>query len=196
MFRFLVSLHFPQILILSGPRHLFWRARLPYTPHFHAPSICVRSVSVDLRFLVNIHIVWFVHILAKKVTTVYYLHLATIPHTNIHLTTICYFLFEYGWPVFPANIFIRQGAIAEDLWPPRSLWNLPERDVALHRPTYLDFRFALNFGFDYLYVSCYLNRFFSWKVLWGLRGLKIHFLWIISWSPTTLTTHILGPYMC
>ena len=57
MFRFLVSLHFPQILILSGPRHLFWRARLPYTPHFHAPSICVRSVSVDLRFLVNIHIV-------------------------------------------------------------------------------------------------------------------------------------------
>ena len=55
MFRFLVSLHFPQILILSGPRHLFWRARLPYTPHFHAPSICVRSVSVDLN--VNIHIV-------------------------------------------------------------------------------------------------------------------------------------------
>ena len=69
------------------------------------------------------------------------------------------------------------------------------RRPALHRPTYLDCRFAHNSEFDYLYGSCYSKRFFSWKILWGLRGLKIHFLWIISWSPTTLTTHILGPYV-
>ena len=164
MFRSLVSLHFPQILILSGARHLFWSLGGPdspitiHTPFSRPSNMCAQRIcglKVCSKHTNCVICTYF----GKQVTTIYYLHLATISHTNIHLTTICYLLFPI-W-IWLANISCkylhltrsncwRSMAAKISLKSPRK-----GRRPALHRPTYVDCRFAHNFGFDYLYVWLY-----------------------------------------
>ena len=159
MFRFLASLHFPQILILSGLGHLFWSLGGPDSPiTIHTPfsrpfnmcaqRICGLKVSSKHTHCVictyfgkkgdNCLIFTSGQYSTHKYTSDNYLlfpiwiWLASISCKYLHLTR------SNCWRSMAAKISLKS---------PRK-----GRRPALHRPTYLDCRFAHNFGFDFLYV--------------------------------------------
>ena len=122
---FVVNLHFRLILILSGAVHLFGNGLLPYIqihmilPRPNNTLLCEDTTSAPGQ---------------EEIPLILYLYLCIC---------ICVFVVVYFYKdasakqhghYIPANIGIWQGAIAEDLWPQRSLWNLTQRYIALHKP--------------------------------------------------------------
>ena len=163
MFRFLVSLHFPQILILSGLGHLFWRLGGPdspitiHTPFSRPSNMCAQRIC-GLKVCSKHTNCVICKYFGKQVTTIYYLHLTTISHKytpyNYLLFTISYLntvgRYSCKYLHLTRSNWWRSMAAKISLKSPRK-----GRRPALHRPTYVDCRFAHNFRFDYLYAWLY-----------------------------------------